>query len=290
MNIVNPLTQKVYETGKILHENADNGIVCYSCTDTKHGDCFIKVVNYGALEGRDAAERAKYVAESESKCLKSLGIDCKGIPKLYDFWDDKKEKRYVIVMEMMQGVTLRSWMKKRPADSISDKDLRIRCRIVRQIVGIMFEIKKKHPAVVHRDLKPENIMIYLDEEKHWKVSIVDFGCAGLNFVRGVGTAGYLAPEQIWRDTPVQITTATDAFAIGQILYELLTGKVPVIGMDYVRIGRNNNWEKRPSLPEKILKMSGGTEINDLLSHMTEFEPNKRWEYPFIYNILNRRIR
>ena len=286
MNFVNPLTKKIYRTTEILHKNADNGIVCYGCTDSEHGDCFIKTVNYGTLEGTEAQKCAKYVAETEAKCLKMLGLDCKGIPTLYDFWDDKKEKRYIIVMEKMQGVTLRSWMKKRPANSISEKDLRLRCLIVRQTVEIMREIKKKHPAVVHRDLKPENIMIHLDEKKHWKVYIVDFGCAGLNFVRGVGTAGYHAPEQIWKDTSVQISTATDIFAIGQILYELLTGKVPEIGTDYVRLGRNNEWERRPVLPERIRNLPHGDEVDDLLCNMTAFVPKDRYEYPIIYNILS----
>lgn len=126
-----------------------------------------------------------------------------------------------MVMEWIEGTTLRGMFSGQP---IGLEELR---EIARQIASAL---AAAHDAgIVHRDVKPENIMVREDGV----VKILDFGVARRSssspssdetFTRGVvGTVAYMAPEQL-EDRPLD--GACDAFALGIILYEMLTGRHP----------------------------------------------------------------
>jgi serine/threonine-protein kinase len=92
-------------------------------------------------------------------------------------------------------------------------------------------------GIVHRDLKPENILISNDNE----VKIVDFGTAMLEGARrltfrgmtdGVGTPDYMSPEQIQGERGGQ---RSDIYAWGVIVYELLAGRVPFEGDNFLAV-------------------------------------------------------
>src|ERR1043165_1281573 len=136
-----------------------------------------------------------------------------------------------IVMELLEGETLR--------DAIGDPvpgPLSIRKAIDYgiQIASALAVAHEK--GIIHRDLKPENIFITSDG----RVKILDFGLALTWSVREMnslaptapantmpgtmmGTVGYMSPEQIRGET---VTTATDVFAFGCVLYELVSGQRP----------------------------------------------------------------
>ena len=85
-------------------------------------------------------------------------------------------------------------------------------------------------GVVHRDLKPSNLMLAADG----KVKLTDFGIAKdldatqlTGTGRTLGTAAYMAPEQIRGNPPV--SHKTDLYALGVVLYQLLVGKPPFEG-------------------------------------------------------------
>ena len=86
-------------------------------------------------------------------------------------------------------------------------------------------------GVVHRDLKPENIMV----DAHDNIKLIDFGIAGdsaarrltyANFTATLGTADYISPEQV---KGKRGDGRSDIYAMGIILYEMLTGKLPFTG-------------------------------------------------------------
>lgn len=88
-------------------------------------------------------------------------------------------------------------------------------------------------GVIHRDLKPSNVLV----EPSGTPKVIDFGVARMNdnstepvtaiteFGRALGTVQYMSPEQFAGD-PSQIDSSADVYALGVILYELLTGEVP----------------------------------------------------------------
>jgi serine/threonine-protein kinase len=103
--------------------------------------------------------------------------------------------------------------------------------------------------VVHRDLKPSNLMVTQDG----KIKLTDFGIAkSLDATaltatgRTLGTAAYMAPEQI-RGTP-EVSHKTDLYALGCVLYQMLTGQIPFSGKTTVVLMHShlNDTPPRPS--------------------------------------------
>ena len=129
-----------------------------------------------------------------------------------------------LVMEYVEGVNLR--------DAIVSKtiDPARALAIVQQICDAL---QHAHDAgVIHRDIKPENILI----DRNGLVKIADFGLAkliqskpeqySLTGTRQVlGTRNYMAPEQI--ETPESVDHRADLYSLGVVLYELLTGELPI---------------------------------------------------------------
>ena len=97
-------------------------------------------------------------------------------------------------------------------------------------------------GIVHRDIKPENLFVTSGSDGHDLVKIVDFGIAKLRLpdasaVTGsgvaMGTFFYMAPEQV-RDAG-KVDSRADVWALGVVLYELLTGNKPFDGSDATKI-------------------------------------------------------
>jgi tRNA A-37 threonylcarbamoyl transferase component Bud32 len=127
-----------------------------------------------------------------------------------------------LVMEYVDGVTLRDAMRERklsPAEALA---------VVPQICDALEYAHRQ--GVVHRDVKPENILLGRDG----RVKIADFGLAKVTDPAGVsltgtrqamGTPHYMAPEQ-W-EKPAEVDHRADIYALGVVLYELLTGELPL---------------------------------------------------------------
>jgi len=116
-------------------------------------------------------------------------------------------------MELVEGTTLR-----RSLDSLS------RERALEIAVEVCEGLAAAHAAgVIHRDLKPENVLLQTDG----RVVVTDFGIARAADVpttgEQIGTPGYMAPEQI---AGQDVGTRTDLYAVGLLVYEMLTGHLP----------------------------------------------------------------
>src|SRR5262249_17356047 len=132
--------------------------------------------------------------------------------------DETHDGRLFIVMACYSGETLKKRLE-HGALSLSEA-LNVAIQAARGLAGA-------HEAgIVHRDIKPANLMLTTRNE----VKILDFGLAKLARQGGVtrtgivlGTVAYMAPEQI---TGGEIDPRVDVWALGVVLYEMLTGKHP----------------------------------------------------------------
>ncbi len=158
-----------------------------------------------------------------------------------------------MVLEYVEGETLRSYLHTHAPLALDEA-----LRIVRQLAETLEYVHSQ--GVVHRDLKPENILI----DGAGCITLADFGIAlrlasrRLTFSHlsnAVGTPDYMAPEQVRGERG---DARTDIYALGVLLYELLTGGVPYPAEDAVTAMQRKVLtepplvrRKRPELPEAI---------------------------------------
>ncbi|HLZ30769.1 MAG TPA: serine/threonine-protein kinase [Chloroflexota bacterium] len=129
-----------------------------------------------------------------------------------------------LVLEFVDGTLLREYLREHAPLPVDEA-----LNIAVQLAGALQYCHEN--GVVHRDLKPENVLI----EQDGTVKLVDFGIALLKGARrltfrrlssGFGTPDYMAPEQVQGDRG---DARTDLYAVGVMLYEMLTGEVPYQG-------------------------------------------------------------
>lgn len=143
-----------------------------------------------------------------------------------------------IAMEYVEGETLGKIIKREPPDLPKAIDIAV------QVAGALAAAHEAN--VVHRDVKPDNIIVRPDG----LVKVLDFGLAKLtendassdpeaetiahrtNPGMIIGTASYMSPEQA---RGKQVDGRSDIFSFGTVLYQLLTGKLPFVGENYVDV-------------------------------------------------------
>jgi serine/threonine-protein kinase len=166
-------------------------------------------------------------------------------PAVVKAFTEEKRNRSYMVMEFAPGQLLRVLLHqqgKLPAE-----------RAARIAVAICEALDYIHSrGVVHRDLKPENIMV----EGEDRIKLIDFGIASRTGARRLtfgklshvmGTPDYIAPEQVQGKRG---DARTDVYALGVILYEMLTGHTPFPGSNPLVI-MQNRLVARPVPPREI---------------------------------------
>lgn len=174
----------------------------------------VKDLNLNRLAAVKESTEAFLSAETE--LLKE--VEHPGLPRIYDCF--KEEGRTFLVMEYVEGMTLRKYLEKHgrvPERQAAEWAVEL-CRILGYL-------HSRHPSVIYRDLKPENIMIRQDG----RLKLIDLGgtlqtaCGREKEAWCVGTPGYAPPEQ-WKKT--QGDKSWDIYGLGAVLHEMLTGVHP----------------------------------------------------------------
>jgi serine/threonine protein kinase len=162
-----------------------------------------------------------FLARFEREAAIGRDLDHAGVMKV--FRDEDPSHSYM-VMEWVEGRELRKLLMERGKLPVE--------RAVAITIGICGALDYIHSCgVVHRDLKPENIMVDKDD----RTKLIDFGIAGRAGARQLtfgslsqimGTPDYIAPEQVNGKAG---DARSDVYALGVMLYEMLTGKTPFRG-------------------------------------------------------------
>lgn len=169
-----------------------------------------------------------------------------GHPHIVDIIDSGSEDgQFYFVMEFLDGETLTSLIGRGPVP------LPLALELVTQISEALDVAHRA--GVVHRDLKPDNVIVLQRGGKPF-IKLVDFGVAKVvtpidqqltSHGSVVGTPQYMSPEQAAGTT---VDLRTDIYALGLILYELLTGKRPLVGETPALVMSAHISQAAPALP------------------------------------------
>lgn len=173
----------------------------------------IKMLN--EKHSNDSASIRRFVNESRAIAM----LSNEHIVDIYDVAFTGKSK--YIVMEYIEGVTLREYMRRNGSLGFEQA-----MDFTMQILTALQHAHEK--GIVHRDIKPQNIMV----QANGRVKVTDFGIAQIsdndkgNSGVAMGTVYYISPEQASGKTT---TFSSDIYSVGVMLYEMATGKLPFEG-------------------------------------------------------------
>ncbi len=219
----------------------------------------IKVLRLDFRQNDDAMRRFRREA------LSATQLTHPNIVGVYDV-GQSQEMNY-IVMEYVEGTDLKDYIRQRgalhPIEAV---------RIMMQIVSAIAAAHQNR--IIHRDIKPQNILI----DREGNVKITDFGIAvalsdtSLTQTNTLlGSVHYLSPEQARGG---MATIQTDIYALGIVLYELLTGRVPFDGESAVSIALKHFQEPLPPVmnPSVMIPQS----LENIVLKATAKDPMNRY--------------
>ncbi|WP_239470929.1 protein kinase domain-containing protein [Archangium violaceum] len=187
-----------------------------------------------------------------------------------------------LAMELLEGLSLREWMRRQPCPA----PLKASLALGRQIADVMVDVHAK--GIVHRDLKPENVFLCPDESvaPGYRTRLLDFGIAKVppsadgarmdTQVQTVapifiGTATYMAPEQC--RNAAEVDGRADVYALGVLLFEFLAGRPPFVSNEAIEVISMHVHEEPPPLQEFAPALPGA--LSTFIASMLAKEPAQR---------------
>lgn len=183
-------------------------------------------------------------------------------------WNEGGVPAVFIVMELVEGSTLRDLINEQAPLNIDS--------LFRYLNPVVSALAAAHQiGIIHRDIKPENILIAHDG----RVKVADFGLAAGAVIGQtltaessvvLGSVSYLSPEQVQRGVA---DARSDIYALGIVIFEMLTGKKPYEGQTPIQIAYKHVNERIPNLLE--LNSNIPQEVADLVYAATAPNPDDR---------------
>ena len=224
----------------------------------------------------DAEFRRRFRDESQAVAMLSH-------PNIVSVYDVSRGETEYIVMELIDGITLKQYMERR-----GKLNWRESLHFITQIMQGLGHAHSR--GIIHRDIKPQNVMILRDGS----VRIADFGIARLESAaqqtmtqQALGSVHYISPEQAKGD---RTDARSDIYSSGVVLYEMLTNRLPFEGDSAVSVALQHvssvplsPCEIDPTVPEaleKICMKAMASDINKryasadaMIADLEEFRKN-----------------
>lgn len=194
------------------------------------------------------------------------------IVRLIDFGKDEQFGLLYLVMELVDGMGL---------DEILEHGRlhpELAMRIAHQTAGALIEAH--NAGVIHRDLKAENLLLTAVSDGTLQTKVVDFGIAYPEQAsekltrtgRIYGTASYMAPEQA---RGKQVDHRADLFSLGVLMFEMLTGKLPISGTSSMEVMIKQIQEGPPPLSEVVPPAQLPDRVFELVDTLMSGDPEGR---------------
>jgi tetratricopeptide (TPR) repeat protein len=244
---------------QLLREIGRSNHVVYEATDTRANTrVALKVLDLPlSLQG---VERAQQVERFQREVRASMRMDHPNIVRTLEAGQD--QGRLFVAMEFLEGESLTDLLRARGALSLQEA-----LPIIRQTCAALTYAHLR--GVVHRDIKPGNVIILPDG----RVKLTDFGIARIigdprmtTEGQTVGTPYYMSPEQI---SGAEVTSASDIFSVGVLVYELLSGRKPFAGSNVAEITKAV-LQTEPAYPPPLPPQT----VNALRKAMAKYPPGR----------------
>jgi serine/threonine protein kinase len=228
-------------------------------------DVALKILKADFLRNEEVRKRFMYEARTISNLEHPHVVD------LFDF-GQSPDGSFYMVMELLEGQSLSSFL------SDGDLDYGEILDIATPICGVLAEAHDR--GVIHRDLKPENIYLTDDGADEWLAKLLDFGIAKHLRHQTVmtksgalwGTPAYMSPEQAAGES---VTEAVDQYAIGVILFEMVTGVLPFRATTSMGYAVKHMNQTAPHMTEVPGLKSVPNRLADLVAAMLQKDPSLR---------------
>ena len=206
------------------------------------------------------SEDRTFVAKFRTEAQSAAGLEHPNIVNIYDVGSE--EGLYFIVMEYVEGITLKTYIEKKGQLSFKES-VSIAIQVARGIEAA------HNKQITHRDIKPQNIIISTEG----KVKVTDFGIARAASSNDVmGSVHYSSPEQARNGF---VDGRSDIYSLGIVMYEMVTGRVPFDGDTTVAVAIQHLQEEitPPSTYAPNLPIS----LEKIILKCTQKNPDRRYQ-------------
>jgi serine/threonine-protein kinase len=250
---------------QLLRQVANGGMAAiYEALDTRLDRKVAVKIMHSHL-AQDDAYVSRFIREAKAAAALShpniVAVQDQG-------WNQNGVPAVFLVMELIEGHTLREYLNERGRFEIKDA--------MNYLTPILSALSAAHAlGIVHRDVKPENIMI----SNEGRVKVADFGLARGEIIGStmtaessviLGSVSYLSPEQVQRGIA---DSRSDVYAAGIVAYEMLIGDKPFTADSPIQIAYMHVNEEVPRLRSKRKEIPQA--LDDLIARATSKNPDNR---------------